>query len=228
MIQELRIEKESIKVEKENLENENKDKCMEFNGRIYELNEEIKCKNLTIEHLSVEKEVLLSDIKNIIKDRDHIQKENSVAIKMITELVMNDSFIGFESKDLGNLEISISWMKEKCLELNNIKVSNELEIVNLRKIIQELEKNVASSTGDIKKNMLQIEGLKSDLDLKHQELIDLKNIIETNASELNSIKEFKSNIKKIGMSDDFDKIIEKLSQKPLDKKLESLTNEVKY
>lgn len=226
-IQDLRVEKESLESQREALDNENKDRCTEFNGKLYELNNEIKEKGRRIEHLIGEKEVLLSDLKNITKDRDRIQKECSMALKEITDLAVSDIFTECESKDLGSLECSIAWIKGKCLELNNSKVSQDMELVNFKQTIQELEKHVMSKNEDLKEKCIEIEKLRSEISLKEHGLGSLQNLIEENNVLLDSVNQFKRKVKNIGVSDDFDKIVEKLSQKSSDQKLESLNIEVK-
>ena len=225
-IQELRIEKETLEQKKESLKNENKDRCTEFNGKIYELNTEIKDKSRLIDLLTGEKEVLLSDLKNITKDRDRIQKENSVALKEITELAVSETFSGCSSKDLGSLECSVSWLKGKCVELNNFKISSDLELINLKQTIQELEKIITTKNEESKVKSQEIEKLKSDL----IEFENTKILMENYKGEVDSLKEFKKKIKGFGFQDDsdlFDKIYEKLSHKTSERKLESLQNEVR-
>ena len=218
--------KEELEKQKGALEDENKDRCLEFNGKIYELNTEIKEKIRCIELLTGEKEVLLSDLRNITKDRDQIQKECSTALKEITELAVSDKFPGCESKDLGNLERSVAWIKSKCNELHDSKIVYELELVNLKQTIQELEKHVSTKAGEFKDLELGIEELRSNLVLKEQDIENYKLIISEHSEELETVKEFKRRVKSIGVSDDFDEIIEKLSQKSSDLKVELLQNEV--
>lgn len=227
LIQDLRVEREKLETLKESLENDNKDRCTEFNGKIYELNAEIKDKSRKIELLTGEKELLLSDLKIMTKDRDRILKECSIALKEITELAVSDLFMECESKDLGNLECSVSWIKSKCLELNNAKTSQNLELVNLRQTIQEFEKQIQSNSDEFKNRLIEIEKLKVDVDSKSQDVKEMQILIEEYKIELESVKEFKRKVKNMGISDEFDKIIETLSQKKSDKKLENLNNEVK-
>lgn len=225
-IQELRIEKESLETQKEALKNENNDRCREFNGKIYELNADIKEKLTKIEQLTGEKEVLLSDLKNITKDRDRIQKEYSKALKEITELAMSGIFPDCESKNLGNLECSISWIKEKCLELRNNKVSQDLELASLKQTIEEFDKHVASKTGDLQEKLQEIDKLKSELGLKKEDIASLNVIIDENKNLIDSLNEFKSKLRSIGVSDELDDVIDMLSNESLDKKIESLNKEV--
>lgn len=230
-IQELRVEKEALEVQRAALENENKECCTEFNGMIYELNAEIKEKKRTIDLLTGEKEVLLSDLKNITKDRDGIQRECSAALKQITELAVSDKFSSScDVKDLGNLDCSVSWLKRKCIELADLKTSQELEMVSLKQTIQELQKHADSMTEKLKEKTIGMENLKKELEEKIQELKDSQLIRDEQQAELERIEEFKVNARKIGfVADDFlffDKILEKLSQKAPEKKLESLSNEV--
>ena len=225
-INELKDSKEELEKQKGTLEDENKDRCIEFNGKIYELNTEIKEKVRAIELLIGEKELLLSDLKNITKDRDLFQKECSMALKEITELAVSDKFSGCDSKDLGNLECSVAWIKSRCMELYNYKSACEVELENLKQTIQELEKHVHNKTGELKEMVLEIEELRSRLSIKEQDLDGYKAIILENSQELESLKEFKRKVISIGVSDEFDEIIEKLSQQTSEHKFESLQNEV--
>lgn len=208
-IQELRIEKETLESQRTLLENENKDQCTEFNGKLYELNTEIKDKKRTIELLSGEKEVLLSDLRSITKDRDKIQRESSMALKEITALAVSDTFSGCSSKDLSSLEFSVAWIKGKCLELNNFKISSELEIVNLKQTIQELEKIAKTKNEELKTKNYEIEKIKSDL----EEFEALKSDMDNTRKEFECLQDFKVKIKGLGLKDDsnlFDNVYEKL------------------
>ena len=208
-IQVLRVEKETLDFQRSSLENENKDRCTEFNGKIYELNTEIKDKKRRIELLSSEKEVLLSDLKNITKDRDKIQRESAMALKEITELAVSETFSGCSSNDLGSLECSAAWIKGKCLYLNDFKIASDLEIANLRQTIQELEKVVKIKIDKLKTKTVEIEKLKFDLD----EFETIKVLMDSSKKEIECLKDFKVKIKELGFQDDlnlFDKIYEKL------------------
>jgi cAMP phosphodiesterase len=205
-IQELRIEKESLESQRIVLENENNDQCTEFNGKIYELNTEIKDKKRLIELLSGEKEVLLSDLKNITKDRDKIQRESSIALKEITELAVSETFPGCSSKDLSSLECSVAWIKGKCLDLNNFKISSDLEILNLKQAVQELEKVLKIKTEELKGKTCEIEIVKIELD-------ELKVVMDNPKKDVECLNDFKVKIKGLGFQDDlnlFDNIYEKL------------------
>lgn len=221
-IQELRIEKETLETQKQTLENENKDQCTEFNGKICGLNTEIKDKKRLIELLSGEKEVLLSDLKNITKDRDRIQRECSMALKEITDLAMNSEC---SAKDLSSLECSVAWIKGKCKELETEKISRDLDLVNLKQTVQELEKVVTIKNEELKQKEVEINKLKSDLD----EFESVKVAMDKYENEISLLNEFKKKAQGLGFQDDsslFDKIYEKLSHKTSERKLESLQNEV--
>ena len=208
-IQELRIEKETLEIQRSSLENENKDRCTEFNGKFYELNTEIKDKKRLIELLSGEKEVLLSDLKNITKDRDKIQRENSMALKEIIELAVSETFSGCSSKDLGSLECSVAWIKRKCLDLNEFKIASDLEVANLTQNIQELEKVLKIKTDELMTKTVEIEKLRFDVD----EFETIKVVMDNSKKEFECLKDFKLKINELGFQDDlnlFDKIYEKL------------------
>lgn len=208
-IQEFRIEKESLEIQRSSLENENKDRCTEFNGKIYELSTEIKDKKRLIELLSGEKEVLLSDLKNITKDRDKIQRESSMALKEITELAISETISGCSSKDLGSLECSVAWLKGKCLGLNDFKIANDMEIANLRQTIQKLEKVAKTKNDELETKTVEIDKLTFDLD----EFVSIKVIMDNSKKEMECLKDFKVKIKELGFQDDlnlYDKIYEKL------------------
>lgn len=228
----MRVEKDSLEVQRESLENENKDCCTEFNGKIYELNAEIKEKKRSIEHLSGEKEVLLSDLKNITKDRDGIQRECSTALKQITELAVSDKFSSScDAKDLGSLECSVTWMARKCSELEALKTGQDLELMNLTQTIQELQKHVNLMTGQLKEKSAGLEHSKAELEQTTKNLKDSRSTCEEQQKELELVEEFRIKAQKLGFVGDFslfDKIIEKLSQKTSERKIESLSNEVNW
>ena len=99
-------------------------------------------------------------------------------------------------------------------------------MVNLKQTIHELEKHVASKSIGINEKILEMGKLKYEVDAREQDIKNLQVIIEENRPILVSLEDFKRKIKEIGVPDDFEKIIEKLSQKESEKKLECLTNEV--
>ena len=233
LIQELRKEKESLESQRDSLENENKDQCSEFNCKIYELNTEIKEKKRTIDLLSGEKEVLLSDLKSITNDRDKTQKECSNALKEIAELAVSDSFES-ESKDLASLERSVSWIKTKCIDLNNSKVSNDFELINMKQTIQELEKHINSKSKEIKISVDEIEKMKNDLETKDKDIQFLRSTVECLTVESDLVENFKKRVKNLGILADnsdelelFEIIIEKLGKNTSELILESLKNEVR-
>lgn len=225
-IKELQGFKEELESQKLSLEDENKDLCIEFNGKIYELNTEIKAKIRSIELLTGEKELLLSDLKNITMDRDRTQRECSIALKEITAMAVSDKYSGCESKDLGNLECSVAWIKAKCTELYDSKTDYELELVNLKQTIQELENCMLNKSSELNEMALEIEDLRSKLVIKEQDLDGSKLIISEQSEELETVKKFKIRVKDLGFPSDFDRIIAKLSQKTLEHKIEALQNEV--
>lgn len=226
----MRAKKESLEIQRETLENENKDCCTEFNGKIYELNAEIKEKKLKIEHLSGEKEVLLSDLKNITKDRDAIQKQCSAVLKEITELAVSDKFSSScDVKDLGNLECSVAWIKRKCCELGSLKIEQDLELMNLKQTIQELQKHVNSTTTQLKDKSSEIDKLKLELEKSSSDLKEFQSIIDRQREELDKFEEFEHNAQKLGFdrgSSLLDDVIAKLSENSAEKELECLRNEV--
>lgn len=159
--------------------------------------------------MSGEKEVLLSDLKNITKDRDKIQKESSMALKEITELAVSETFLGCSSKDLGSLECSVAWLKGKCLNLNDFKTTSDLEIANLIQAIQELEKAAKIRNDEMEMKKVEIEKLKFDLD----EFESIKIVMDSSKKEIECLKDFKVKIKELGFKEDlnlFDEIYEKL------------------
>lgn len=132
-----------------------------------------------------------------------------MALKEITELAVSDTFSGCSSKDLSSLEFSVAWIKGKCLELNNFKISSELEIVNLKQTIQELEKIAKTKNEELKTKNYEIEKIKSDL----EEFEALKSDMDNTRKEFECLQDFKVKIKGLGLKDDsnlFDNVYEKL------------------
>lgn len=198
-IQELRLEKELLQTKIEALNNENKDNCTEFNGRIYELNQELSKNVHLIEKIESEKELLKSDLKNISGDRDRIQRECSKALKEITELAVSEDFTGYcESKDLGNLESSVLWIKKLCEKLNNELDSKNLEWLNLKQEMEDLKNE--NSTQSKTKNALfeELKALKEYISNYENSIESLKNELDS----ANRSKTILNNLKtKIGLKD---------------------------
>jgi predicted nucleic acid-binding Zn-ribbon protein len=228
-IQELRVKKESLETEIETFDLESKEKCTEYNTKIFNLNLEIKDKTKLIEMLSGEKELLLSDLKNMTSDRDQIQKQCSNALKEITELAVSDPF-GCASHDLGRLDVSVSWIKSKCLELNNENLSMILELSTLKQTIRELDDNFNSCKNDLTAmhKALENEKVKSENYSKQIKNSEVK-ITELN-EQINDFIRFKEKISEIlKVPNDLnvlDKAIESISRPSLDSEIKSLNSEV--
>lgn len=227
----MKLEKESAETKVEMLENDIKDKCTDFNGRIYNLNVEIKEKIHLIEDLSGEKEILLADLKNITIDRDKSQKECSWTLKELTDLAVNEKF-SCDATNLGSLERTVKWLKGVCLELSDVKTRNEVELITLKENLQELQRRFddQSSDGDSKQSLLNRDNckLRTDLKQKEAEFNSLKADFYRIQCEVKVYDVFKEKASDLGFEADdwMEKIIEKLSQRTSERKIELLTNEV--